>query len=141
MSDTPQTRRAARARNYRHPQQDGFIFPSEKAQERYPVDQYPCSRCTNPKEGLPHLIDNGSEFYWHHQHKKPGSSARSGCPRFGGLFCGDVPRPGTATSLFEVKLTHTARKIYVARSEKEYLAAQQAVEEEGADDGYLRRRY
>ncbi len=48
---------------------------------RYPLVGYPCVRCE--REALPHLVDNGAEFYWEHQHYETGmSSARSGCPRF-----------------------------------------------------------
>jgi len=123
--DTPETREAARARGYRLRD----VLPSEKAQERYPLSEYPCSRCE--KEGLPHLVDNGSEFCWEHQHDPPGSSARSGCSRFGrSALCGSRPRPGTATSLFRQKIDGR----HVARTEEEYLQAQEAVEECGADD-------
>ena len=108
-----------------------MIEPSVKAQERYPLSEYPCKRCE--QEGLPHLVDNGCEFYWEHQEEPPGNTSRSGCPRFGGARCGDRPKPGTATSLFK-----KAMKGYPARTEEEYLRAQENVEERGADDHWYR---
>lgn len=74
----------------------GTVFPSEAAQARYPLTEFPCRRCE--REGLPHLVDNSSEYYWEHQHERPGSSARSGCPRFGRAvnLSPSTPRPGTA---------------------------------------------
>lgn len=60
--------------------QRGTVFPTVEVQKTYPLDRFPCSRCE--LEGLPHLVDNSSEFYWEHQHQHPGSSARSFCLRF-----------------------------------------------------------
>lgn len=137
--ETPEERDEARTRGYRLRE----LLPSQRAQERYPLEKYPCDRCANPKEGLPHLVDNGSEFYWHHQHDPPGSSARSGCPRFGDSeHCGNRPRPGTATSLWVKKLGGPPNysKLYPARTEEEYLAAFRAVEEDGADDDRVRNK-
>ena len=74
------------------------MLPGAAAQEQYPLEQYPCRRCA--KEGLPHLVDNGSEFYWEHQHEAPGSSARSCCSRFGTDELRGKPREGTAVSQF-----------------------------------------
>lgn len=128
--DTPETREEARARGYR----DREVLPSKRAQERYPLSEFPCERCE--KEGLPHLVDNGCEFYWHHQEEPPGNTSRSGCPRFGGQFCGSRPKPGTATSLFKKSL-----KGYPVRTEEEYLEAQRKVEEFGADDAWYRVTY
>lgn len=79
----------------------GTVFPDDAAQARYPLADYPCRRCE--REGLPHLVDNPSEFYWEHQHELPGSSARSGCLRFGNTaHCDGKPRPGTAVKKFYV---------------------------------------
>lgn len=112
------------------------IHPSAKAQDRYPLDEYPCERCANPDEGLPHLIDHGSEFYWHHQHKHPGGSWRSGCPRFGvNKFCGSHPRAGTAASRFK---RQRGTNNHIPRTDAEYEAAVKAVEERGADDALIR---
>ena len=75
----------------------GTVFPSDQAQARYPLYQFPCSLCA--RKGLPHLVDNSAEYYWEHQHDGGG---RAGCPRFGrgvGL-CGTAPRPGTATPTY-----------------------------------------
>lgn len=142
MTDTPETREEARQRGYRDRRLDGDIHPSKQAQERYPLDEYPCDRCADPNEGLPHLIDNGSEFYWHHQHDAPGSSRRSGCLRFGrSEHCGGEPRPGTATSLFLRVLNSNGNWIYMPRTEEEYLEAQRAVEEQGANDCRQRKKY
>lgn len=69
----------------------GTVFPDEAAQSAYPLSSHPCERCSG--EGLPHLVDNLSEFYWEHQHKPPGSSVRSLCPRFN---LGTRAREGTA---------------------------------------------
>lgn len=67
--------------------------PTAEAQARYPLAEYPCAQCVSI--GLPQLVDNSSEFYWHHVH--PESRARSGCARFGTTeFCGSIPRRGTA---------------------------------------------
>lgn len=132
-NDTHLKREAARKRGYRSHREDGEITPSERAQERYPLADYPCERCADPKQGLPHLVDNGSEFYWHHQHEA--ASWRSGCPRFGdSKHCGNYPRPGTATSLFKTMLNANYHKINPPRDEDEYLKAQEAVEKHGADD-------
>ena len=129
-AETPEEREAAIKRGYR----ERKLLPSERAQERYPIDEYPCGRCANPKEGLPHLVDSGSEFYWHHQHDPPGSSARSGCPRFGtSEFCGAPPRAGTATSLWWGKLQN-----WRPRTEEEFQKASHGVEEEGHDDYWNR---
>lgn len=57
--DTPGDREESRIRGYRLRN----IRPSIKAQERYPIDQFPCSRCEDENEGLPFLTDNGSEFH------------------------------------------------------------------------------
>lgn len=104
-----------------------------KAQERYPLEKYPCRWCADQE--LPHLVDNGSEFYWHHYHPHLG---RSGCSRFGSSqFCGDNPRRGTATSLF-LKKMQNGSIFYEARSEEEYLKAQRDVEEHGADDNRVK---
>lgn len=68
--------------------------PTEYAQQRYPLSKYPCGKCAG-SWGLPRLVDNSSEFYWHHVH--PVGKGRAGCPRFGRSdFCGTDPRPGTA---------------------------------------------
>lgn len=74
----------------------GTVYPNALMSKRYPLEKFPCERCE--KEGLPHLVDNRSEFYWEHQHyEEGGSSARSGCPRFGETpHFGAQPRPGTA---------------------------------------------
>lgn len=128
--ETLQEREGARKRGYRN----RTLHPSKRAQERYPIEEFPCSRCADPKEGLPHLVDNGSEFYWHHQHEAPGSSARSGCPRFGDSDrCGNRPRPGTATSLWKGKCQG-----WRMRTEDEYQKALKSVEENGADDAWNR---
>jgi len=74
----------------------GRVHPNRSARGRYPLLSYPCKRCE--REALPHLVDNGAEFYWEHQHYETGmSSARSGCPRFndGGHFT-STPREKTA---------------------------------------------
>ena len=77
----------------------GTVRPSEEAQALYPLDKYPCSRCADPKEGLPHLVDNASEFYWEHQHEETGSSARTSCLRFNKSHWYG-PRNGTAVAKF-----------------------------------------
>ena len=139
MTDTLETRETARKRGYRNNRVDGDILPSERAQERYPLAEYPCERCADPRQGLPHLTDNGSEFYWHHQHEA--ASWRSGCPRFGpDQHCGSRPRPGTATSLFKKMLNLSYDVIYPARTEDEYLHAQEDVEVHGADDASARNK-
>lgn len=134
MADTKEHREEARRRGYRlHPD----VHPSQRAQERYPLAEYPCERCET--QALPHLIDSGgTEFYWHHQHPELGASNRSGCPRFGwSKHAGARPRPGTATSLF--RRPSLERVEWVARTEGEYEAAQEAVEKRGADDGAKRQ--
>lgn len=114
------------------------INPSAKAQGRYPIDKFPCSRCANPNEGLPHLIDNGPEFYWHHRHDRPGSSMRSGYPRFGASdLCGAMPKAGTAASRYKRDRGGYSRN-HVLRSDEEYAKAVEAVEERGADDAWQR---
>lgn len=76
------------------PAQGAGSSPSESAQQRYPLSEFPCRYCE--AWGLPHLVDNSSEFYWHHVH--PRSGARAGCARFGYTdCCGSDPRDGTAT--------------------------------------------
>lgn len=133
VADTPQSREEARARGYRLRRS---VHPSPKAQERYPIADFPCDRCA--REGLPHLVDNssgayGSEFYWEHH---PEDSGRSGCTRFGHASqpgFGLRPRPGTATSLFWRRGG--------SRNEAEYLAAQTRVEDEGFDDFFERWRH
>lgn len=130
-NDTPESREVGR--NLRHRPRHN-LRPSEAAEARYPLEDYPCSRCADPNEGPPHLVDNGSEFCWEHQHPQPpGSSHRSGCSRFGtgGDLCGSRPRPGTATSLFE---RHISSKRWLIRDEETYLKAKQRVEEGGEDD-------
>lgn len=130
-NDTPETRDEARKKDYR----GRDVGPSKAAQERYPLSDYPCSRCSNPNEGHPHLVDNGSEFYWHHQHESPGSSHRSGCTRFGGQFCGDAPRPGSATSLWYQRGWLSQLE---PRTEEQYLKAKHEAERRGGDDYRLR---
>lgn len=121
--DTPEQREIDRGRGYRKARE---IHPSKRAQERYSLAEYPCERCKS--EGLPHLINNSSEFYWHHQ---PPGWGRSGCPRFGdSMHCGNRPRSGTAVSLWK---THRSTWQKVACTEDEYLKTQTAVEEKGAD--------
>jgi len=129
---TPESREEARERGYCLRD----LKPSEKAQERYPLDKFPCDRCET--QALPNLTDNGCEFNWEHQHADLGFSNRSECKRFGGSFIGTNPKPGTATSLFLSKLTADARRYYPARTEEEYLKAQYEVEENGADDANKR---
>lgn len=68
----------------------GTVYPSEEAQALYPLKENPCSRCEN--EHLPHLVDNGSEFYWEHQWR---GSGRGVCQRFGSSR--GSPKEGTAT--------------------------------------------
>lgn len=89
--ETPEDRARSVKRNYRD-----ALMPSQAAQERYPVSEYPCPRCE--AGDLPYLADHGgSEFSWEHGPK----GGRSGCPRFGdSTHFGNNPRAGTATSLW-----------------------------------------
>lgn len=124
--ETAEERQAARMRGYR----ERVLGPSEEAQKRYPLEDFPCGRCE--RDGLPHLVNNRSGFYWEHG---PGGG-RSGCPRFGDSeFCGNHPRAGTATSLWWGR-----RDEWHPRTEEEYLRAFQATEEQGADDQWERER-
>lgn len=129
LDETWEDREAARQRGYRLRE----LRPTARAQERYPLEDFPCARCANPNEGLPHLIDNGCELGWEHQHKSPGSSARSGCPRFNASSHYGPPRPGTVASLWKGRC-----QSYRVRTEDEYQSALEAVEQEGADDAWLR---
>jgi len=118
--EEPADRERSRRRDYR----DG-LTPSVKAQERYPVSEYPCPRCE--AGDLPHLADHGgSEFCWEHR------AGRFGCPRFGTNQHGDRPRAGTATSLWIHVSTgvsridpnaHGAQSRNRLRTEAEYLHA------------------
>lgn len=127
MYDTPEQRQIDRERDYRKRRE---IYPSQRAQSRYPSADHPCSGCD--RQGPPHLVDNGSEFYWEHHAKGFG---RGHCEQFGRGR--GHPRPGTATSLWRLN-----RRTWqmIPRTEEEYLAAQKAVEEDGADDAEKRRQ-
>lgn len=127
--DTPQQREIDRRRDYR----ERVMNPSQRAQERYPIDEYPCRRCET--QALPHLADNGSEFFWEHQHPEIGASGRSFCPRFGGDEHFGKPRPGTATSLW---MTEKKTCRHRACTEEEYLETFQAVQD-GADGYGIRK--
>lgn len=86
--------------------------PTESAQRRYPLEDYPCHRCET--QALPFLTDNLVEFGWEHQHTDLGYSARSGCPRFSfNDMIGSKPRPGTAKP---VKYRGYSWKYYEERS-------------------------
>ncbi len=118
--DTAEARDVARARGYRIRE----VLPTVDAQERFRAEDFPCDLCFT--HDLPHLVDNGCEFYWEHKGRKP-------CPRFGN---GRGPRAGSATSLFH-KLHWDGG--WVARSEAEYQAAHARVEGDGQHDWYARR--
>lgn len=78
----------------------GTVLPSADAQAMFPLAKFPCSRCADPSEGLPFLIDSDNEFHWEHQHESPGSSARTGCPRFSDSKHFSMPRKGSVVPTF-----------------------------------------